>query len=301
VIPPSPGRPYAPLGRRPYAEVIGDPIAQSKSPVIHRFWARALGLDADYRAVRVAADALGAYLAERSADPHWRGCNVTMPHKLAVMAHLGALDPLAEAAGAVNTVVRRDGRLVGYNTDVAGVLEPLDRAENGIGGYPNHVATYAQVIGAGGAARAAGAALVKRFDVEFYNRTADKAVELAALFGLPEAYGAGLDTLRPIRGDGEGSDDQRYSHVIVNASAMGMAGQPPVPVDLDAYYPDTVVFDMVYAPLETPLLAAARARGLRTVDGLQMLVGQAAVAFERFFGHAPPRDRDDELRALLTA
>jgi len=286
---------------KPYAEVIGDPIAHSKSPLIHGFWLDALGIDAEYRPARVAVDGLNDYLSHRLADPLWRGCNVTMPHKLTVASRMRDLDPLATDTGAVNTVVARGGAPFGYNTDVAGILEPLDRPENAIGDYPNHVATYAQVVGAGGAARAAGAALVRRFDLEFYNRTPAGAVELAARFGLPDHYGMGLDKLGPVRNPDEGAGDQRYSHVLVNASPMGMAGRPALPVDLDAYHADTIVFDMVYAPLETPLLAAARARGLRTIDGLEMLVAQAAVAFEMFFGAPPPRDRDDELRERLLA
>ncbi|KQN24930.1 hypothetical protein ASE86_01205 [Sphingomonas sp. Leaf33] len=285
----------------PYAEVIGDPIAQSKSPVIHRFWLDALGIVGDYRRVHVTPEILTDYIERRRHDPSWRGCNVTMPHKLAVMDLVDAVDPIAERVGAVNTIVPHEGRLIGYNTDVGGIIEPLKRHDRRIGEYANHVATYAQVIGAGGAARAAGVALASLYDVEFYNRTPDKAVALAELFGFPSHSGMGLDRVGPIRNADDGPDDQRYSHVVFNASSMGMIGQPPVPIDLDSYYPDTIVFDAVYAPLETPLLAAARARGLRTVDGLEMLIGQAALAFALFFGTEPPRERDVELRALLTA
>ena len=114
----------------PYAEVIGDPIVQSKSPAIHGYWLGKLGLEADYRACHVTADGLAAYLAERREDPDWRGCNVTMPHKQAVIALLDRLEIGAEMVGAVNTIVprRRAGRpamLIGSNTDVAGFLEPL--------------------------------------------------------------------------------------------------------------------------------------------------------------------------------
>lgn len=285
----------------PRAEVIGDPIAQSKSPLIHRFWLDALGLSGDYRRVHVTPDALADYIARSKDDPDWRGCNVTMPHKLAVMDLVDSIDPVAERVGAVNTIVSRHGTLIGYNTDVGGIVEPLKRPDRDIGNYPNHVATYAQVIGAGGAARAAGVAFAKMCDVTFYNRSREKAVALVELFALPADYGMGLDGLGPIRNPNDGLDDQRYSHIIFNASSMGMTGQPPVPINLDAYYPDTIVFDAVYAPLDTPLLADARARGLRTIDGLEMLIGQAALAFALFFGAEPPRERDAELRALLTA
>jgi shikimate dehydrogenase len=284
-----------------YAEVIGDPVAHSKSPAIHGFWIAALGLRADYRAAHVRADQLGAYFAARRADPDWAGCNVTMPHKEAVLPHVDEADPLAARLQAANTIVKQpDGRLVAGNTDVDGVAEPLRR--HAIGGYPGHVATYVQIVGAGGAARAAvlgaQAAGFDHFDI--FNRSPARADALAALAGAPFGTGNPLDALGPIRNPREEGAGQRYSHILVNATSMGMHGQSPVPVDLSAYWPDTLVFDMVYAPLETALLAAARHHGLRTIDGLEMLVGQAACAFERFFGAAPPRSRDAELRALLT-
>ena len=134
----------------PYAEVIGDPIAQSKSPAIHNYWLGKLGLDAEYRACHVTAEGLEDYLRQRRADADWRGCNVTMPHKQAVMSHLDRLDPLAERIGAVNTIVREaDGALTGYNTDAAGFLEPL-RPLLG----REHLFRMARVLGTGGAARA---------------------------------------------------------------------------------------------------------------------------------------------------
>jgi shikimate dehydrogenase len=137
----------------PYAEVIGDPIIQSKSPAIHGYWLGKLGLEADYRACHVTADGLAAYLAERREDPDWRGCNVTMPHKQAVIALLDRLEIGAEMVGAVNTIVprRRAGRptmLIGSNTDVAGFLEPLQP----LLAQP-HLFRMARVLGTGGAAR----------------------------------------------------------------------------------------------------------------------------------------------------
>ncbi len=283
-----------------YAEVIGDPIAHSKSPMIHGFWLRALGLEADYRAAHVRADGLAAYFAVRRADPDWVGCNVTMPHKEAVLAHVDEVDALAARLNAANTIVKRaDGRLVAGNTDVAGVAEPLKR--HAIGGYPDHVATYVQIIGAGGAARAAvlGAQAAGFGDFDIFNRSPGQADAVAALAGAPFGTGNPLEALGPIRNPNDGQAQQRYSHVVINATSMGMHGENPVPIELSAYYPDTIVFDMVYVPLETPLLAQARAVGLRCIDGLEMLVGQAALAFERFFGAPPSRDRDADLRALL--
>ena len=272
----------------PYAEVIGDPIIQSKSPVIHGLWLRKLGLTGDYRHAHVRAQDLADYIAQRRKDPDWRGCNVTMPHKQAIMPLLDRLDPLAGQVGAVNTVVPVDGQLVGFNTDVDGVAEPLRKLAIADG-------AHAYVIGAGGAARAGvvGVAKAGRFVVDVFNRTPEKADPLAVMAGAPGGKARLLADLLPLSGG---------HYIILNATSMGMGGQNPVPIDLAAFPADTIVFDMVYAPLETPLLAQARAQGLRTIDGLSMLIGQGATAFERFFGAPPPREDDDaELRALLTA
>ncbi|MFN7399583.1 MAG: shikimate dehydrogenase family protein, partial [Sandaracinobacter sp.] len=199
-----------------------------------------------------------------------------------------------------NCIVKQsDGRLVAGNTDVEGVAEPLQR--HLIGDYADHVATYVQIIGAGGAARAAvlGAQAAGFRDFDLFNRTPGRADALARLAGGLFGTDNPLGALGPIRNPDDGASVQRYSHILINATSMGMAGQNPVPIDLSAYFPDTIVFDMVYAPLETPLLAQACALGLRTIDGLEMLVGQAATAFERFFGVAPPRERDGDLRRQL--
>ena len=284
---------------RPYAEVIGDPIAHSKSPPIHNFWLAKLGIDAEYRATHVRAEELADYFAQRRKDANWRGCNVTMPHKQAVKAHLDTVSRDASRVGAVNCVYVQQDRLVGANTDVEGVREALAEGKPSVGDYPNHVATYAQIIGTGGAARAVAEAI--QCDLEFYGRDPAKAKALATECGLPEWFGLAIEDLGPIRNRGDGLDEQRYSHIVINATPLGMAGQPALFIDLSAYYPDTLVFDMVYAPLETPLLAQARALGLRTVDGLAMLIGQAAEAFRLFFGQPAPREHDAELRALLTA
>lgn len=285
----------------PYAEVIGDPIAHSRSPLIHKFWLAKLGLDGDYRATRVDGAGLPQYLSDRRLDPDWRGCNVTMPLKQAAVPCVSRLDPDAELADAVNTVaVEADGTCRGFNSDILAVTELL--AELDRPSHPNHVATYVQIVGAGGAARAAaiGAARAGYCDFDFFNRTLARARDMARLLGLaPEAYGHPLEALGPIRNPDDGAGDQRYSHILINATSMGMQGTPEVPIDLSAYYSDTVVFDMVTHPAETGLVGQARGLGLRTIDGLEMLVAQAAFAFERFFGVAPPRETDGELRELL--
>lgn len=285
----------------PYAEVIGDPIAQSKSPAIHGFWLSKLGIEAEYRACQVPPADLPRYLSSRRREANWRGCNVTMPHKQSVIPYLGRLDPLAEQVGAVNVIIRRaDDTLVGHNSDVAGVSTPLRRCSKA--SYPNHVATYVYIVGAGGAARAAalGAVQAGFGDFDIFNRSLDKAHELAKWIGAPFGEGHGLEEISPIRNPGEGLEQQRYSHVIINATSMGMNGSPSPPISLVDFYPDTIVFDLVYSPLETPLLTEARRLRMRTIDGLEMLVEQAALAFEMFFGAPAPREHDAELRALLS-
>lgn len=266
-----------------HAEVIGDPIAQSKSPVIHRFWLEALKIPGDYRATLVSEADLAAFVAGRRDDPDWRGCNVTMPHKLAVMEQVDDPGGVRESIGAMNTLVRQpDGAVIGTNTDAAGFFAPIAALD--LSGAP------VVVIGAGGAARAVLFALARAEvgRVTLLNRNVLKGAALLARFGLPgEALplGAGLPP----------------AALVVNASALGMAGQPPLDIDLSGQPENCVVYDLVYSPLETGLLRQAQARGLDTVDGLEMLIGQAAVAFELFFGAEPPRERDDELRALLVA
>ena len=268
---------------RPYAEVIGDPIVQSKSPVIHGFWLDQLGLESEYRKTLVTAEDLPAFFAQRREDPDWRGCNITMPHKLAALDHVDDRGDVRGGIGAINTVFRaEDGTPVGTNTDAGGFYAPL--AGFDFAGKP------VTVIGAGGAARAILFA-VARLDfgpVTIMNRNTLKAGVLLSSFGL-KGQALPLQPAAPA------------SALLVNASTLGMTGQPPLDLDLGALDAEAVVYDIVYSPLETPLLAAARARGLETVDGLEMLIGQAALAFELFFGAAPPRDRDDELRDLLLA
>jgi shikimate dehydrogenase len=268
---------------KPYAEVIGDPIGHTKSPAIHGFWLDALDIDADYRATHVKPDDLEAYFAARRADPDWRGCNVTIPHKQAALDHVEDRGGIRATIGAINTVLRaEDGALIGTNTDAGGFYSPIA----GLDLEDRH----AVVIGAGGSARAILFALSKVGigRVTMLNRNVLKAAGLLASFGIKgEALPLGAK-IPP-------------AALVVNASALGMAGQPPLDIDLSPLPEDAVVYDIVYAPLETPLLAQARARALDTVDGLEMLIGQAALAFELFFGAEPPRDRDEELRTLLTS
>lgn len=282
---------------RPYAEVIGDPIVQSKSPAIHGFWLGKLGIDAEYRACHVLDSGLSDYFAARRGDPDWRGCNITMPHKQAAMALVDRLDPLAARIGAINTVVPEHGALVGYNTDAPGFLEPLRALL-----ADKHYFRMARVLGTGGAARAIVAALSDEgFVLVLAGRDPGKAqAMLDELTTQSDHHAAPLAHFAPPT-DFAFDDREQCLDLVVNASPLGMAGQPPLAFDLSHAPPGSVVYDIVTHPLDTPLLQAARTAGLRTVDGLSMLIGQAAVAFERFFGIAPPREDDAELRALLTA
>lgn len=279
----------------PYAEVIGDPIAHSRSPAIHGFWIAQLGLAADYRAHRVPEGALGAYLDARRADADWRGCNVTMPHKQAIIPLLDRLDPLAEGVGAVNTVVREGELLVGYNTDVAGFLEPLGEIL-----AQRHLFRMARVLGTGGAARAVIAGLSKHgFTLVVAGRNPAKARAL-----LDELAPDGEHHAVDIGHFAEPTDfafDEREQccDLVVNASPLGMKGQPPLAFDWSHAPPGSVAYDIVTDPVETDFLAKARAAGFAATDGLAMLIGQAAAAFERFFGVAPPRRHDAELRRRI--
>ncbi len=283
--------------RLPYAEVIGDPIAQSKSPDIHRFWLDQLDLAGDYRRFRVPTGDLADYLAGARADVDWRGCNVTMPHKQAIIPLLDRLSPEARAIGAVNTVVREDdGSLTGHNTDAAGFLEPLKPwlAER-------HLFRMARILGTGGAARAIVSALAgEGFTLVLAGRDPAKARALLEELAPGEHYVAPLGHFADVT-DFPFDDRAGCLDLVVNATSLGMAGQPPLDFDLSHAPPGSILYDIVTAPAETPFLAAARARGTPTIDGLAMLIGQAAAAFRLFFGVEAPRDRDDELHVILAS
>ena len=271
----------------PFAEVIGDPIAQSKSPVIHRYWLDRLRIEGDYVRTRVAADELAAFLNGRRSDADWRGCNVTIPHKQAVMPLLDRLEAGAETIGAVNCVVPEDGALAGYNTDIDGVAAALDSTElRGL---------KAALVGAGGGARAVLAYLANRGveRIAIVARNPERAELLR-----PLALGARTDILTFDRAQ-EAFDG---AAAIINASSLGMAGAAPMPqIIIDAlrsYAAGATIFDLVTTPAETAFLSAGRLAGGNSIGGLTMLVGQAARAFELFFG-APAPAPDGELRDLL--
>jgi shikimate dehydrogenase len=265
----------------PYAEVIGDPIAHSKSPLIHGFWLKKQGIVAEYHRCHVLPEGLADYIVMRSGDPLWRGCNVTLPHKVAVLDHVPDPGGVHDSIGAANTIFRDEkGNLAATNSDAAGFFAPIaDREWAG---------ASAVVIGAGGAARAILFALAQAdfADVTIIARSPLKAAALLTHFGLKGRV-LQMDAALP------------PADLLVNASSLGMAGQDPLVVDISSLPAEAIVFDIVYSPLETALLKAAKLRGLETCDGLDMLIGQAAVAFELFFGQSPPENCEDELRDIL--
>lgn len=274
---------FLPSPDRPYAEVIGDPILHSKSPLIHGFWAQAAGLDVLYRQQHVAAADLGAYFATRTADPLFMGCNITIPHKIAALDHVPDPGDVRGSIGAINTVARgASGAFFGTNTDAGGFAAPIsDRDWSG---------ENAILIGAGGAARAIVFALkaLGFGHVSVMARNPLKGMGLLGQFGVKGEV-LPMDAALP------------PAALLVNASPLGMTGQGPLEVDLSPLPDDAVVYDIVYTPLETALLKAARARDLMTVDGLEMLIGQAAITFELLFGQAPPKgdEQDAALRDIL--
>jgi shikimate dehydrogenase len=285
---------------RIYAEVIGDPISHSKSPTIHNFWLAKLGIDAEYRACHVRAEDLADYFAQRRTDPDWRGCNITMPHKLAVMSMISDLSPLARQVGAANVIIPHEGRLAGGNTDATGFMEPLKRLMS----EGSMFVGTAVVIGGGGAARAIATALWSAgFGLDIVNRNRDRARAIADHVIGGDSAPIRTSSFLQLKELVLGPDKFQPPDLclIVNASAMGMTGVAPPDVDLKYVPKSVVVYDAVYDPLETALLRSARDRGLVTIDGLAMLIGQAAEAFERFFGTSPPREHDIELRTLLTS
>lgn len=270
------------------AFVCGHPIAHSRSPKIHGYWLRQYGIAGSYEAIDVApADAPGFFAMLRQRG--FSGGNVTIPHKEAAFAAVSRRDAAAEAIGAVNTLWFEDGRLVGGNTDAVGFAANLDERAPGW-----TKAGAAVVLGAGGAARAVIQALKERGfgDIRVTNRTLARAAELA------DRFGEGVSA-HPVAATAELLAD---AGLLVNTTALGMAGKAgadALPADPAALPRHAIVTDIVYVPLETPLLAAARERGLKTVDGLGMLLHQAVPGFERWFGKRP--EVTGELRDMIIA
>jgi shikimate dehydrogenase len=268
--------------RPPAACLIGWPAAHSRSPLIHHYWLRTLGIEGGYVIEAVPPDEFKDFLFRLSLRG-FAGANVTIPHKERALA-LSKPDDRARAVGAANTLWYEEGELRSTNTDVEGFTNNLDACAPGW-----DKATDALVLGAGGSSRAVLFGLIERGirRVHLVNRTIARAHALADQFGasvLPVGWDA-VSELLP------------RAQLLVNTTSLGMHGQPPLELDVGRLPQDAVVADLVYVPLETPLLAAARARELKTADGLGMLLYQAVRGFELWFGRRP--EVTPELRALI--
>lgn len=267
----------------PRACLMGHPVAHSRSPMIHGYWLKQLGIAGAYELRDVTPEAFPGFLTHLAANGYVGG-NITVPHKEAAYRLVDGRDNAAEAVGAVNTVWLENDRLRGGNSDAHGFIANLDdRAPrwDAAGGR-------AVVLGAGGAARAAAYALTTRgLRVALVNRTLQRAEELAACYG-PRVRAYGRDALPKLLAE---------ATVLVNCTSAGMIGKPRLVLDLGQLPASAVVYDVVYVPLETELLATARKRGNRTVDGLGMLLQQAGFGFQKWFGVLP--SVTPELRALV--
>lgn len=273
-------------GKARIAGVMGWPVAHSRSPRLHNYWLARYDIDGAYVPLAVRPENLESAVRGLPALG-FAGANLTIPHKEAVLPFLDEIDPAAARMGAVNTIVVRDGRLSGRNTDGFGFLENLKA------GAPSWRAALgpAVVIGAGGAAKAIAWALIDAGvpHLRVVNRTMERAQTLAAVLG-PAATAVSWDERAAALAD---------AALVVNASALGMTGQPPLELDLSALPQSAVVNDIVYVPLETALLTAARARGHLVVDGIGMLLHQGRPGFQAWYGIDPAVD--DDLRAHVLA
>lgn len=264
-------------GRTRLAGIMGWPVAHSRSPPLHNFWIKQHGIDGAYVPLPVRPENLATALRALPALG-FRGCNLTIPHKQAALSFVDRVDPVARRIGAMNTViVAADGSLEGRNTDVFGFRETVRES------VPNWEprSGAAVVLGAGGAARAVVAALVEAQvpEIRLVNRTRERAAALAQDLAVPATdfvVSGWMDREAALAGAG----------ILVNTTSLGMAGEPPLDIDLADLPRAAAVVDIVYVPLETALLAAARRRGNRVVDGLGMLLHQGRPGFEAWFGTA---------------
>ena len=258
--------------------MVGWPVKHSRSPLIHGYWIKHYGLDAEYRREEIAPEAFPDFIAHLGKRGYV-GANITIPHKEMALA-LSEPDDRARAVGASNTLWFENGRLLSTNTDVEGFTANLDAA------VPDWAKSVdeAVVLGAGGSARAVIYGLIERGagKINVVNRTPERAEALRARFGevVRPAHWAALPHLLARAG------------LLVNTTSLGMTGQPPLPVDLGPLPRHAIVADLVYVPLETPLLAQARARGHAIADGLDMLLYQAVRGFQLWFGIRPEVTRE---------
>ena len=264
--------------------LIGWPAAHSRSPLIHHYWLRTLGIAGGYNIEAIPPEGFAEFVLHLSTHG-FVGANVTIPHKEGALA-LSLPDARARAVGAANTLWYDGGELRSTNTDIEGFINNLDACAPGWSAV-----TDALVLGAGGSSRAVVFGLIERGikHVHLVNRSIDRARALADQFGA---------SVHPVAWDAIG-DLLPQSRLLVNTTSLGMHGQPALEIDIGRLPSDAVVADLVYVPLQTALLAAARARGLKTADGLGMLLHQAVRGFELWFGQRPQVTA--ELRALIEA
>jgi len=264
--------------------LIGWPAAHSRSPLIHHYWLRTLGIEGGYNIEAVPPEGFAEFVLHLSTHG-FVGANVTIPHKERALA-LSSPDARARAVGAANTLWYESGELRSTNTDVEGFINNLDACAPGWDKIEDAV-----VLGAGGSSRAVVFGLIERGikRVHLANRTIERARALAEQFGA-SVHPVGWETIGELL---------PRAGLLVNTTSLGMHGQPALEIDVGALPPHAVVADLVYVPLQTPLLAAARARGLKTADGLGMLLHQAVRGFELWFGQRPAVT--SELRALVEA
>ncbi|WP_429912810.1 shikimate dehydrogenase [Glycocaulis sp.] len=265
------------------AGVIGWPVSHSLSPAMMTAWLSDVGIEGEYSPVAAAPEDFAGTI-HRLRDAGYAGVNVTLPHKEAALALADTASDAARAAGAANVLVFQTAKIHADNTDITGIRAALDEGGWQAGTGP------AVLIGAGGAARAALYVLkAANVPVRIVNRSPDRAAVLARSMGCAAEI-HGLEAApRALEG----------ARLIINATSLGMKGQPALTLPLDILPADALVFDMVYVPLETAFLKQARALGLRTADGLSMLIGQARPAFEAFFGKPVPARTP--VRAMLEA
>ncbi len=270
-----------------YAGIAGNPVAHSLSPLLHQHWIRKLGLNARYEAWKVNEKDFAAHVRERFEDENFTGMNVTLPHKGAALALAQSASLAARHAGAANLLVRKNGALHADNTDMEGFCAPLRQKRPDT----DWKTQKAVIVGAGGAARAVLVALMVLHTgrLVLLNRTDSRARALAGQYGGKITCCPWEDRHEALQG----------AALLVNASAAGMHGMPPLDLSPQGLPKGALVYDLVYTPAQTPLLAAAEAAGIETLSGLEMLIAQARPSFAAFFGLEPPERSG--ARALLAS
>lgn len=258
-------------GNKLRAGVVGWPVAHSLSPKLHGHWLKEFGIEGAYNAYEVAPDDLPSFIRKLASQEGMRGCNLTIPHKEAALPLLGSLDEVATRIGAVNTIIIENGQLHGTNTDAYGFAENVRTQLT--------VTDKAVVLGAGGAARAVCVALemLGFSQVVIANRTRTRAQALADEFGAMFSVCEWEEKDSALAG----------ANLLVNTTSLGLKGQEPLAINLSALPRTSLVTDIVYKPLMTPLLELAHERGHPVVDGLGMLIHQAVPGFEAWFGQRP--------------